>query len=163
MRHTCDTAATAVVRERVCLLTPSVSVCAVVCVRIMTCVTRTDDIYTDMWRFSTSTHGWERMTNTFGAGPSARYQHVMTSVGLDLWIHGGIAYGDWGSTELWRFDTSALRWERVDNTVGNGAAPGPSGRYLHVMTSTGLNLWIHGGLNIKGEGDTYTSRAPLLY
>jgi hypothetical protein len=46
----------------------------------------------EMWRFSTSTRGWERVNNTApnGAGPSARYYHVMTSVGLDLWVHGGL-------------------------------------------------------------------------
>jgi len=45
----------------------------------------------ELWRFSTSTLGWERVDSTAanGAGPSARYGHVMTSVGLDLWVHGG--------------------------------------------------------------------------
>ena len=54
----------------------------------------------ELWRFSTSTHGWERVDSTAanGAGPSARSGHVMTSVGLDLWVHGG-------STEIGEGDT----------------------------------------------------------
>jgi hypothetical protein len=65
-------------------------VCAVVCVRLMTCVPHAGSS-AELWRFSTATLGWERVDSTAanGAGPSARYQHVMTSVGLDLWVHGG--------------------------------------------------------------------------
>jgi hypothetical protein len=45
----------------------------------------------ELWRFCTSTRGWERVdrTSVNGTGPSARSGHVMTSVGLDLWMHGG--------------------------------------------------------------------------
>jgi len=45
----------------------------------------------ELWRFSTSTRVWERVDSTAanGAGPSARGGHVMTSVGQDLWVHGG--------------------------------------------------------------------------
>jgi hypothetical protein len=61
------------------------------------------------------------------------------------------------STELWRFDTSIRGWTRVHN----GAGPGT--RRFHVMTSVGLDLWLHGGETGSGEGDlcsTHTS--PLL-
>jgi hypothetical protein len=63
------------------------------------------------------------------------------------------------SAELWRFDTSTREWERVDTTV-NGTAP--SARYGHVMTSVGLDLWLHGGLTDSGEGDTCFFPAVLL-
>jgi hypothetical protein len=67
-----------------------VTVCVVVCVRLMTCVTHAGRS-AELWRFSTSTLVWERVDITAGngAGPSARSYHVMTSVGLDLWVHGG--------------------------------------------------------------------------
>ncbi len=58
----------------------------------MTCVPHTGYVYSaELWRFSTSTLVWERGNSTAanGAGPSARYDHVMTSVGLDLWVQGG--------------------------------------------------------------------------
>jgi hypothetical protein len=66
-------------------------VCAVVCVRLMTCVPHAGSS-DELWRFSTSTHGWERVdrTSANGTRPSGRYSHVMTSVGLDLWVHGGM-------------------------------------------------------------------------
>ncbi len=41
-----------------------------------------------LWKFDTSTRRWQRVEN--GAGPGARRSHVMVSVGLDLWMHGGI-------------------------------------------------------------------------
>jgi hypothetical protein len=65
-------------------------VCVVVCVRLMTFVPHAG-LSAELWRFSTSTHVWDRANSTAanGAGPSARSGHVMTSVGLDLWVHGG--------------------------------------------------------------------------
>jgi hypothetical protein len=45
------------------------------------------------------------------------------------------------SNELWRFDTSRRGWEQtITSTVPTG-----NGRSSHVMTSVGLNLWMHGG------------------
>ncbi len=91
MCNTRDTDAVAVLRQRVWLFAPCVTVCALVCVRLMTCVPVAGDLSAELWRFSTSTLGWERVDSTAanGAGPSARHGHVMTSVGLDLWVHGG--------------------------------------------------------------------------
>ncbi len=90
MCNTRGAAAVAALRQRVCLSAPSVTVCAVVCVRLMTCVPHAGSS-AELWRFSTATRGWERAdsTATGSARPSARVYHVMTSVGLDLWVHGG--------------------------------------------------------------------------
>ncbi len=64
--------------------------------------------------------------------------------------HAGSKY--YYSAELWRFSTSTRVWERADSTAANGA--GPSARIDHVMTSVGLDLWVHGGSTNSGEGDT---------
>ena len=64
------------------------------------------------------------------------------------------------SAELWRFSTSTLGWERVDSTAANGA--GPSARSCHVMTSVGLDLWVHGGWTETGEGDGCATHVTLL-
>jgi hypothetical protein len=74
-----------------------VTVCVVVCVRLMTDVPHAG-YSSELWRFSTSTRGWERVESTAanGAGPSGRHGHVMTSVGLDLWLHGGYTYSGEG-------------------------------------------------------------------
>jgi hypothetical protein len=70
----------------------------VVCVRLMTCVPHADGLSAELWRFSTSTCVWERADSTAanGSGPSASH-HVMTSVGLDLWLHGGWTGSESGS------------------------------------------------------------------
>jgi hypothetical protein len=51
---------------------------------------RTDDL----WRLSLATLEWTSIEVPLGARPSARSGHVMTSVGLDLWVYG--AYTDSG-------------------------------------------------------------------
>ena len=103
---TCGAVVVTTLRQRVCLLTPSVAVFDVVFVRLMlVCI-----------RF---------MTDVPDAGDSA---------------------------ELWRFDTSTLRWETVNSTTANGAVP--SGRSGHVMTSVDRGLWLHGGRTASGQGDT---------
>ena len=91
MCNTRVTAAVATRRQGVCLFAPSVTVCVVVCVRFMTCVSHAVVLSDELWRFSTSTLGWERVDRTAvnGTGPSGRVFHVMSSVGLDLWVHGG--------------------------------------------------------------------------
>ena len=69
----------------------------------------------EIWRFDTSTRAWERVDNKTanGAGPSARHSHVMTSVGLDLWVLGGYGYGEildsGGDTDSGEGDTCATR------------------------------------------------------
>jgi hypothetical protein len=90
MCNTRGTAAVATLRQRVWIFAPSLTVCVVVCVRLMTGVSHAG-VSSELWWFSTSTHVWERADSTAanGAGPSARDSHVMTSVGQDLWMHGG--------------------------------------------------------------------------
>ena len=61
----------------------------------LTCVTVTPTAMSclsdELWFFSTSTRVWERVNTTVvnEARPSARVDHTMTSVGLDLWVYGG--------------------------------------------------------------------------
>jgi hypothetical protein len=114
----------------------------------------------ELWRFDTRTGGWESI-NTKGVEPEGRDSHVMTSVGVDLWLHGGQAsYDSSGARsrgDLWRFDTSTRGWEPV--TFGYG----PNRRYNHVMTSVGRDLWLHGGeTGDSGEGDGCFSPVELL-
>ncbi len=71
-------------------------VCGVECVCLDVGVTEAVALgvtyYSDeLWRFSTSTQVWQLVDFTAAneARPSARAQHTMTSVGLDLWVFGG--------------------------------------------------------------------------
>jgi hypothetical protein len=104
MCNTRGAAAVAAMRQRECLCAPSVTVCAVVCARLMTCVPHAGYSATapsaELWRFSTSSRVWELANSTAanGAGPSARDSHIMTSVGLDLWLHGRITGTGEGDT-----------------------------------------------------------------
>jgi hypothetical protein len=116
----------------------------------------------ELWTLSLVTLEWTSIeVETGGARPSSREGHVMTSVGLDLWVHGGYGSPGGHSAELWRFSTSTRGWERVDSTDANGARP--SARRAHVMTSVGLDLWLHGGYAPdSGEGDTCATHVALM-
>ncbi len=52
-----------------------------------------------------------------------------------------------------------LEWTSIK--VASGGA-GPSARWDHVMTSVGLDLWVHGGYMGSGEGDTCATHVALL-
>ncbi len=55
------------------------------------------------------------------------------------------------SDDLWRLSLSTLEWTNIEVVPGGVR---PSGRENHVMTSVGLDLWVHGGLSVdSGEGD----------
>ncbi len=44
----------------------------------------------ELWRLSLATLEWTKIgVASGGVRPSARARHTMTSVGLDLWVHGG--------------------------------------------------------------------------
>jgi hypothetical protein len=65
-----------------------------------------------------------------------------------------------GHRDLWWFSTSKRGWKAVvvDQTVANGAVSNLPKGSKHVMTSVGLDLWLHGGkMNchhyIGGEGE----------
>ena len=60
----------------------------VVCVALDVCVAHTG-YSNELWRFSTHTRVWERVDTPETNRPSARGEHSMTSVGLDLWVYGG--------------------------------------------------------------------------
>jgi hypothetical protein len=64
--------------------------------------------YDELWRFSTLIREWAQVNDTVhdGTRPSARAYHVMASLGMDLWVHGGQTQKDPNelySDELWLF------------------------------------------------------------
>jgi hypothetical protein len=64
----------------------------------------------ELWRFGTSTRRWEKVKNTAAndAVPSSRVNHVMTSVGPDLWLYGGGVPADSGEGDTC-YSPSVLR------------------------------------------------------
>ena len=63
------------------------------------------------------------------------------------------------SDDLWRLSLATLEWTSIKVMPGGAH---PSSRYDHVMTSVGLDLWLHGGFTGIGEGDTCATRVALL-
>ena len=60
----------------------------------------------ELWRFTTSTHVWERVDTTGTTVSGGRSGHTMTSCGLDLWVHGG--YTNTGEGDVYTARTVLL-------------------------------------------------------
>ena len=101
--------------------------------------------------FSTTSKEWTLLsTTTEGEGPSARSGHVMTAVGSDIYLHGGIGSADNAPRDsalwLWVFSTTRMEW-----TLLTTGGKGPSARYDHAMTAGGSDIYLYGGSTDNGE------------
>jgi hypothetical protein len=100
---------------------------------------------------------WTTIT-TSGVSPSARSGHTMGTTDGCLWVFGGRTLSGDGETsvlddkELWTLSLTTLEWTSIEVQTGGAR---PSGREGHVMTSVGLDLWVHGGYTSSGEGDVF--------
>ena len=68
--------------------------------------TMSSSVSDELWRFTTSTHVWERVDTTGTTVSGGRSGHTMTSCGLDLWVHGGTT--DTGEGDLYTARTVLL-------------------------------------------------------
>jgi len=110
----------------------------------------------DFSRFSTTALRWEQLDAPPlpGFPPSPRMGHSVSATGGDLYVFGGATdrtsnYDPVLSNELFRFSTTALRWEHLDATQVSGSPPIP--RYGHAMVALGVDLFIFGGDADSGE------------
>ncbi len=63
------------------------------------------------------------------------------------------------SDELWRLCLTTLEWTLIE-VPPDGVRP--RRRFGHVMTSVGLDLWVHGGDSEVISGEGVSTRASLL-
>ena len=75
-----------------------------------------------------------------GTAPTPRCAHGFTSAGAELYVHGG--FGGDVLSDLHSFDPAARAWTDLSGAV-NGTPP--AARFGHGFTSTGGNLYVHGG------------------
>jgi hypothetical protein len=122
-----------------------------VCVRIIPGV-----YHADLWRFSTSTRGWERVDNTAanGAVPSGRASHVMTSVGLDLWLHGGT-----GDTYSGEGDTCSGRTALCSASGSSASESSASASGDGSSSASGSSASVRGIASASGEGSSSASES----
>jgi hypothetical protein len=143
----------------------------------------------ELFKLDVETKEWTTIT-TSGVSPSARVGHTMGSTDGFLWVFGGQTVSGEGegrsvcvtvlttccvvgvcadcdlclpraghTNDLWRLCLTTLEWTSIE--VAPGGA-GPSGRFGHVMTSVGLDLWVHGGSTEIGEGDACATHVAVL-
>ena len=63
------------------------------------------------------------------------------------------------SNDLWRLSLATLEWTSIEVAPGGAS---PRGRVSHVMTSVGLDLWLHGGSTDSGDGDGCATHVVVL-
>ena len=99
----------------------------------------------DFWKYSTNSGTWEKLTKPKkggGVAPTGRGCHVMTVVGGDLWMHGGLVTERVMSDELWRYSTTKATWEQLMTPQQRAK---PSALILHGIAAVGNSFFIHGG------------------
>ena len=106
----------------------------------------------ELYRFSTTALQWEQLDTALvsGSPPSGRTGHAMAAVGSDLFVFGANYYL-FELTELFRFSTTARKWEQLDATLVS-AVP-PSGRSDPAMAAVGSDLFVFGGYRSGLTGD----------
>ncbi len=138
----------------------------------------------ELFKLDVETKQWTTIT-TSGVSPSARSGHAMGSTDGFLWVFGGVTASGEGdvlqcsqhavfvacvrivtcacrvgrTNDLWRLSLATLDWTSIEVAPGGS---GPSARQRHVMTSVGLDLWLHGGDTETGEGDACATHLALL-
>ncbi len=111
----------------------------------------------ELLKLDVETKQWTTIT-TSGVSPSARSGHTMVTTDGCLWVFGGRTLSGDGETivlddaELWTLSLATLEWTSIEIEKGGAR---PSAREGHVMTSVGMDLWVHGGDTDSGEGDVF--------
>ena len=102
-----------------------------------------NDIYMDdLFKLDVDTKEWHRIIPRGSIRPSARHNHEIAAVGVDLYLFGGKTKSG-ASNELFRFSTTTLQWEQLDAPQVSGSPP--SARFGHSMVAVGSDLYVFGG------------------
>jgi hypothetical protein len=130
----------------------------------------------ELWKFSTTTATWQKLTFAGGTKPStnefscdsreARLSHTMAAAGGDLIIFGGVCKysGSWNfansvgwTQDIWKYSTVNARWEKLLDAICNGNQCGlPAEAFTAelAIAAVGADIFVHGGVyNKDGLGE----------
>ncbi|XP_067296464.1 rab9 effector protein with kelch motifs [Pseudorasbora parva] len=93
--------------------------------------------------FDSVTASWTQPESS-GNPPAPRHGHVITAVGSDVYIHGGMS-GDTFYSDMFLLNTETMKWEKVE---AKGAIP--PGVAAHSSLNFGKNIFIFGGMTSEG-------------
>lgn len=102
----------------------------------------------DVWRWREG-DGWTQVKQAAGAAqPDARWGHAACLVGSRWYIHGGYDSNAFYLNDLWCFDFTTMRWERIEQCGGKHV---PDARQHHTLVhATPKRLHLFGGKNNEG-------------
>ena len=131
----------------------------------------------ELWKFSTTTATWQKLTFAGGTKPStnenscdsreARLSHTMAAAGGDLIIFGGVCKysGSWNfansvgwTQDIWKYSTVNARWEKLLDAICNGdnqcGLPAEAFTAELAIAAVGADIFVHGGVyNKDGLGE----------
>ncbi|XP_073697367.1 rab9 effector protein with kelch motifs isoform X2 [Garra rufa] len=79
-----------------------------------------------------------------GTPPAPRHGHVITAVGSNIYIHGGMA-GEKFYNDMFLLSTETMKWEKV-----RAKGDIPPGVAAHSSVTLGKNIFIFGGITADG-------------
>uniref|UniRef100_A0A672K1B9 Rab9 effector protein with kelch motifs n=1 Tax=Sinocyclocheilus grahami TaxID=75366 RepID=A0A672K1B9_SINGR len=80
-----------------------------------------------------------------GTPPAPRHGHVITAVGSNIYIHGGMA-GEKIHSDMFLLNTETMKWEKV-----RAKGDVPPGVAAHSSVTFGKNIFIFGGMTCKND------------
>lgn len=83
-----------------------------------------------------------------GTPPAARHGHVITAVGSNIYIHGGMA-GEKFHSDMFLLNTEMMKWEKV-----RAKGDVPPGVAAHSSVTFRKNIFIFGGMTADGATNT---------
>jgi len=88
---------------------------------------------------------WEQIDTpqASDSAPSPRHDPCVVAVGSDLYVFGGSDQFDQWSAELFRFSTTTIKWEQLDEPEVSGSLP--SARSSPGIAAVGSDVYIFGG------------------
>lgn len=82
--------------------------------------------------------------DTTGTPPAQRHGHVITAVGSDIYIHGGMS-GEKFHSDMFTLNTESLKWQKV-----KAKGDLPPGVAAHSSVTFNKNIFIFGGMTADG-------------
>ncbi|KAF0720495.1 hypothetical protein AaE_010312 [Aphanomyces astaci] len=116
-----------------------------------------DAVFNDAWKFDFLGQRWLQVATAGEANPGARFDHVSTAHGTDMYIFGGTSFdpkaiaanndGTTQTNDVWKLDTMQSMWTVVDGG-GHGGSFRPAARSQATAVSAPQAMVVFGGVVI---------------
>jgi N-acetylneuraminic acid mutarotase len=113
----------------------------------------------DLYRFDTAVHTWTRLDQSAGDRPSPRFHPALLTVDDRIYLFGGGDGRGGYFGDLYVYDASADRWEKLEPT---GEAPGPRGCPL-PLSADGKRIYLFSGAQRAAQYGSWINGDLYVY